>query len=121
MSRRILVVDDEPTIRFALSDYLSLRGYSVDSAADLAEARRLLAQGDYSTVITDLSLSGQGGTEGLTLAAFAKHRARGTRVVILTAYGSEESETAAERLGIDAFLHKPVPLDAVARAVAELP
>jgi DNA-binding response OmpR family regulator len=121
MSGRILVVDDEPTIRFALSEYLSLRGYSVDSAAALVDARQMVADGDYATVITDLSLSGQGGIEGLKLAAFVRRKDRRTRIVILTAYGSAESETAARRLGVDAFLHKPVPLDEVARALSQLP
>ncbi len=41
-SRRVLVVDDEPAIIFALSEYLTVRGYEVDSALGLLDAEALL-------------------------------------------------------------------------------
>jgi DNA-binding response OmpR family regulator len=117
MTCRVLVVDDEPAIGFALGEYLSLRGYCVDTAASLPEAWETLARGDYEIVITDLSLGRRGGGEGLDLAALVRRQHRLTRVVILTAYGSREAEAAARLLGVEAFLHKPMPLVEIARVL----
>src|SRR5687768_8059018 len=100
MTCRVLVVDDEPDICFALSEYLSLSGYSVDWAGTLSEAQAVLARVDYAVVITDLSLGGRWGIEGLELAAVVRHKHRLTRTVILTAWGSPEAEAAARVLGV---------------------
>jgi DNA-binding response OmpR family regulator len=117
MTCRVLVVDDEPDICFALSEYLSVRGYSVDWAGTLSEARDLLARIEYAIVITDLSLGGRWGIEGLELAALVAGKHRLTRTVILTAWGSPEAEATARVLGVEAFLHKPVPLSEIARVL----
>jgi DNA-binding NtrC family response regulator len=117
MSQRILVVDDELAIGFALGEYFTLRGYEVDCAVAVKEAQALLRRGSYGALITDLSFSGGRGAEGLELAAFVRRENPGTRTVILTAYGSAEMETEARRLGVDAFLHKPTPLGQIARVL----
>ena len=121
-SHRVLVVDDEPAIIFALSEYLTVRGYEVDSALGLLDAEALLGvdADRYGVLVTDLSLGGRGGTEGLELAALVRREHPRTRTVILTAYGSAEVEAAAQRLGVDAFLHKPTPLGEIAQLLQHL-
>ncbi len=118
----MLVVDDEPAIIFALSEYLTVRGYEVDSALGLLDAEALLGVDTdrYRVLVTDLSLGGRGGTEGLELAALVRREHPRTRTVILTAYGSAEVEAAAQRLGVDAFLHKPTPLGEIAQLLQHL-
>ena len=120
MSHRVLIVDDEQAINFALSEYFTLRGYHVDSAVTVAEAEALLCRGSYEVLITDLSLGGRGSTEGLELVALVRQRRPRTRTVILTAYGSAESEAAARQLGVDAFLEKPTPPGEIARVLDRL-
>lgn len=117
---RLLVVDDAQAIGFALSEYFAARGYQVDQAAGLQEAAALIHKGEYQVLLTDLSLNERGGMEGLQLAAMARLRHPHIRTVILTAYGSAKSESWAQRLGVDAFLHKPTPLAEIANLLERL-
>lgn len=107
---RILVVDDEPSILFALEDFFSSRGYQVDCATALEEALALLVAHPYRLLIADLRLEGVRGTQGLEVAAVARSASPEVRIIVLTAYGTPEVEERARSLGADAFLHKPMPL-----------
>src|SRR5688572_9321313 len=122
---RMLVVDDERPIVFALREYFSERGFAVDSAGELSEARRLVLSHRYSVVITDLRLSGTTGTEGFELVELLRGLEPRAAIVLLTGYGSPEIEREAHDRGVDVFLQKPIPLSAVAaiahRLVAEGP
>jgi DNA-binding NtrC family response regulator len=117
-THRMLVVDDEPPIVFALSEYFAERGFVVDTARELAEARELVARNRYALVITDLRLSGSMGAEGLELITLLRSREPRTGIVLLTGYGSPEIEREAHGRGVDVFLQKPIPLAAVA-AIAD--
>ena len=119
-TRTILIVDDEDPIRFAMSEYFRPQGYEVDCAQEKEEAEALLAHNCYSVAIVDLCLSGTDGTEGLEIVRFMRERCPGTRVVVLTAYGSTEIAREAWRRGVDAFLHKPKRLFEVEKVVSEL-
>jgi len=107
---RLLVVDDEAAIRFALSEYFRGNGWSVDSAAEKEEAEALLTCTEYAVVIADLRLTGISGVEGLDIIQLSRHLRPETRVVLLTGNGTPELEAEARRRGADAFLHKPLPL-----------
>jgi DNA-binding response OmpR family regulator len=116
---RLLIVDDEEPILFALKDYFSARSYEVDCATARDEAEALIARHAYSAVIADLRLAGDG-HEGLELVGFTAGRSPATHVIVLTAYGSPEVESAARGHGAEAFLHKPIPLAELERVVAGL-
>jgi DNA-binding NtrC family response regulator len=115
MSNRILVVDDEDPILFAMKEYFMTQGYGVDCAREFEEAEALLANVCYSVVIADLRLTGINGVEGLELVVSVRQRSPQTRIIILTAYGSPETEKEALRRGVDAFLRKPIPLPQLAQ------
>lgn len=114
---RILVADDEEGVLLALKEYLGCCGWDVDAAQTATEAQRLLATKVYSAVITDLRFSGPSGAEGLSIVRAARARNPGAPVVVMTGYGSPETEAEARRLGVDAFVPKPVPLWELARLV----
>jgi two-component system response regulator PilR (NtrC family) len=120
MRRSLLVVDDRPTISFALSDYFITRGWDVECAASVAEAEALLARRRFTVLIADLSLSEPGSTDGLELTRRVRRDWPRTRTIILTAYGTPETERIARRIGVDAFLHKPAPLVELARVADAL-
>ena len=120
MGTRMLIVDDEEPILFAMRAYFTKRGYAVDCAREREEAEALLAAGEYAVVIADLRLTGTHGAEGLEILGFVRRRWPRTRLVLLTAYGSSELELEARRRGADAFLHKPKSLPDVERLVAGL-
>lgn len=120
MGHRLLVVDDEEPILFAMGEYLSAQGYQVDCAREMEEAEALVANIHYSAVIADLRLTGTHGAEGLEIIAYVRERCPRTRIILLTAYGSPQIEGEARRRGVDAFLHKPMPLAGVAQIVLNL-
>jgi DNA-binding response OmpR family regulator len=119
-AHRILIIDDEEPILFAMREYFEVLGYRVDCAQEAEEAEALLAHVRYDAVIADLRLTGIYRTEGLGIIASVRERCPWARTVLLTAYGSPEIEAEARRLGVDSFLHKPKPLTEVAEVVAGL-
>lgn len=120
MTMRMLIVDDEESILFAISDFFTHRGFEVDSARELAEAEELLGKNHYTVVIADLRLTGINGTEGLELISYVREKSPGTKILLLTAYGSQEIQAEAARRGVDAFLQKPKPLSEVANVVSSM-
>lgn len=118
--RRLLLVDDEPSILFAMLEYFTAVGYVVDCAEERRKAEELLAQRSYSVVIVDLRLGAEDALGGLDLLARIKRRRAATPVIVLTAYGTPETEREARRLGASDFLHKPRPLAEIARRADEL-
>lgn len=120
MPRKLLIVDDEEPILFAMREYFTTRGYAVDCARELEEAEALISNIQYDLVIADMRLTGIQAAEGLELVAFVRQRCFSARIIIMTAYGTSEMEGEAWRLGVDFFLHKPQPLPEVAQIVETL-
>lgn len=116
----LLVVDDEESICFSMSEYFSLHGYRVDTAREFEEAEKMIENTDYKVIIQDLRLSTTRNPDGLNLIKLAHDRNPETRIIVLTAYGSTEMEDEARRRGAAAFLRKPKPLSQVAQVVQGL-
>ena len=104
---RVLVVDDEPQIRKALSVNLRARGYDVDVAADGEEGLRLAASRHPEIVLLDLGLPGIDGIEVV----------RGLRgwtsvpIIVLSVRESERDKVAALDAGADDYVTKPFGMD----------
>lgn len=102
----VLVVDDEPLIRWSLSEGLTERGYCVRQAATGAEARDLIeAAGDEPLVIVlDLRLPD---VVDLSLLRDIRARRPDAPVVMMSAHGTDEDARSARRLGAFRFVTKP--------------
>jgi DNA-binding response OmpR family regulator len=112
---RILVVDDEKGIIFALSHYFVKQGYIVDSAMASEEALELIAANHYAVAIVDIELRGSSSSgDGLNLAEFIRRHAPTTVVIILSALESAETQQRAREAGVHSFLSKPARLSTVA-------
>jgi len=107
---RLLVVDDDEHVRGTYQAHFSGAGFEVHCAGSLAEAAERLSANRYDAVIADVCLTPEVGSEGLAIAAYLRHLKSEPPVVVLTAYGLPDRAEAAARLGVDAFLHKPVSL-----------
>ena len=113
---RILIVDDEESIRTFLQKVCVREHYQVSTAADLRSAQESLADGPYNLVILDLSLPDGSGLEVLRQAK-AVHPE--SEVIILTGYGDLESAVESLRLGAYDYLQKPVfDLQLILRSVS---
>lgn len=117
---RLLVVDDEDAIVFAMKRYFRARGFEVDTARELDEARQLLSSTRYAAAIIDLRLTGVHGAEGLEILAFVEEHCPETRTLLLTAYGSPDVTREARARGADVVLSKPQPLPDMAQVVLSL-
>ncbi len=114
---RILLADDEEAPLLVVEEYLRCCGWEVDAVRTVNEARRLLETRAYSAVITDLRFSGPQSSEGMSIVRLARTHSPDAPVVVMTGYFSPEAEAEARRLGVDAFVPKPVPLWELARLV----
>lgn len=110
MCERLLVVDDDDGLRRIYQSHFSGAGFEVHCAATLQEAAERLAGRTFDAVIADVALTPDVGSEGLAIAAYLRNQRHTPPVVVLTAYGAPDRAPAAARLGVDAFLHKPVSL-----------
>ncbi|HYV68306.1 MAG TPA: response regulator [Myxococcales bacterium] len=117
---RVLVVDDEGTILFAMGEFLSRIGFEVHTASEREEAEALLAQNGYVGLIADLRLLGSDSREGLEVIAAARERSREIRIILLSAFACAELDREARLRGADAVLRKPRPLSEVAACLVGL-
>jgi len=108
----ILLVDDDPGVRYALSEVLRDRGYHVIAAASGAEALKVLSGVDV--VVTDLTMPGM---DGLELCSHIMARAPKLPVILLTAHGSEHMIRLASSRGACGCLSKPFDIDEIARVI----
>ncbi|MBL0212809.1 MAG: sigma-54-dependent Fis family transcriptional regulator [Myxococcales bacterium] len=113
MTSRILVVDDEPAVRFALVELLEDHGHEVVAVESGDAALEHLL--DVDVVVTDLAMPG---LDGLGVVREAHRRAPGLPVIVLTARGSEKSAVQAMKAGAEDYLTKPFDVDEVALTVA---
>jgi DNA-binding response OmpR family regulator len=119
-ARNLLVVDDEESICFSMSEYFSQHGFKVDTAREMEEAEGLIKATDYKVIIQDLRLGLAHHPDGLEIIRLVHKRNPDTRIIVLTSYGSAEVEAEAREAGADAFLRKPKPLSQVAQVVQGL-
>jgi CheY-like chemotaxis protein len=113
----LLIVDDEAAVRFSLSDYFEQLGYSVRTAATVAEARAMLATCQPRVVLTDLRLTDLDQLGGLSVVRAAREAAPSAKIVLLSAFRTPEVEAEARRYGAALVLWKPVPLAHLAEYV----
>lgn len=118
--RNLLVVDDEESICFSMSEYFTQHGFKVDTAREMEEAEGLIKETEYRVIIQDLRLGLTRQPDGIEIIKLVHKRNPDTRIVVLTSYGSPEAEAEARRAGADAFLRKPKPLSQVAQVVQGL-
>ena len=111
----ILVVDDEPLVRRSLSEFLTLDGYTVSSAANGREALSMLKDYLADIVITDIKMPD---IDGLQLLRQIHKDYPSCSVIIITGYGSIENAVEAIKDGAFDYITKPI-IDSEIRVVLE--
>jgi PAS domain S-box-containing protein len=112
---RVLIVDDEKSIRRTLGEFLRVEGYEVEEAEDAEAAQRHLEKGAFDVVVTDIVLPRVSGVELL-------HRIHGlapdVQVVMMTGEPTVETATESLRAGATDYLFKPIGKPAILKVVA---
>ena len=114
--QRVLVVDDEASIRDLLSKTLALAEYEVDTAADGNTALDRMRAFNYDLLIADLKMPGM---DGLTLIRQAKQIKADLPVIIITGFSTESSAIEAVNLGVAGYLTKPFRVPQVLAAASK--
>ncbi len=117
---KVLMVDDEASIRDLLSRALALADYDVDVVASGQAALEQMRHSGYSLLITDLKMPG---LDGLSVITAARRVDSKLPVIVITGYSSESSAIEAANIGVSGYLTKPfkVPkiLELASRALGE--
>ena len=115
--RHVLVVDDEPLIRWSVSETLGDLGYEVEQAADAGSALRTVgaATRPFDVVVLDLRLPDM---SDLSLACTLRQLMPRASLILMTAFGTAEILREARGLGA-VVLNKPFELDVLRRLVSE--
>ncbi len=113
--RKVLVVDDDPTISKSFDRVLARKGYLVVSAENAQEALNKVSKENYDAVFTDIKMPG--GMDGIEVAEQLRAKRPWTPVVIITGYGSADHEARAEAAGVRGFLRKPLSPEMIERSL----
>jgi DNA-binding NtrC family response regulator len=115
--RHVLVVDDEPLIRWSVSETLSELGYDVEQAADAGAAIHAVTNAalPFDVVVLDLRLPDM---NDLSLLGTLRQLLPGTTLILMTAFGTPEIIEDAQALGAT-VLSKPFELDELTRLVSK--
>ncbi|MEU3530899.1 MULTISPECIES: response regulator transcription factor [Actinomycetes] len=114
---RILVVDDEPEVRYAVEDGLAVEGYDVRGAQDGPGALSAVAAWEPDAVVLDVMLPG---LDGLAVCRRLRNLGDRTPVLVLTALGSVRERVDGLDAGADDYLVKPFALDELVARVRAL-
>jgi DNA-binding NtrC family response regulator len=116
---RVLVIDDEPVIRWAIEQTLQAAGYEVAVAGTAAEGLRLFQALDPQVIFLDVRLPDE---SGLTVLERIKQAHKDSAVIVMTAFTESAPPAEAKRLGAYDYLGKPFEFDGlpalVSRALA---
>jgi DNA-binding response OmpR family regulator len=119
MRWRLLLIDDEDTIRLALRIFFNTRSHEVDEVRSAEEALQALHERRYDAALLDLRLGAEG-DEGLSLLSAISLLQPRPKLIVLTGDGRPDIEALALRAGADALFIKPLPLVQLEGALSSL-
>lgn len=117
MKAKMLIVDDEPTIRESLKMVLTEEGYDTETACDGSEALKLATAQNFDIIISDLKMPEM---DGISLLKKVNKICPQTSVIIITAHGSLDSAIEALRIGAYDYILKPFDFDDVLLKIKRL-
>ena len=115
--RKILVVDDQESMRVLLQDMLEEIGYEVSLAEGGMQALKMLEESQFDLVLSDLNMPEM---DGSVLLKEIKARYPGLPVVIITGYGTFHTEKRLMREGADGYISKPCTLAKIDRVLSSI-
>jgi ActR/RegA family two-component response regulator len=111
LSKRVLFVDDEPSIRLTLPPILQNRGFEVRSAASVAEALAAIDRQSFDVLLSDLNVSEEG--DGFTIVHAMRTANPKCVTILLTGYPAFESAVEAIHHEVDDYFVKPADVESL--------
>jgi len=111
---KILIIDDDPSIRETLEMFLHEKGYEVMTSEDGGKGLEALQRGRPDIVILDIRLPGM---DGLEVLRKIKEKREDIYVIMITAYHAMETTIQAMKLGAYDYIHKPIDVDELEIAI----
>lgn len=105
---RIILIDDDPGVTKIVKKFLDRSGHSVDTADSGEEGIRLIGNGDYDIVITDIYLPGM---DGMAVLEKIKSINADVDIIVITGFGSIESAVSFMKAGAIDYISKPINFD----------
>jgi putative two-component system response regulator len=102
---RILITDDEPDVCEILSRWLAAEGHTCITAFSAEQALRLLADGDFRLIVSDVLMPGM---SGLDLLEIVRNRFPETAVILVTGTDDKDTAFSAVQLGAYGYVLKPL-------------
>ena len=117
--KRLLIVDDEEALTFSLYQiFINVQmECEVLTASNGDEAFAKIEEGEFDLVITDIAMPG---INGLDLLSMIKGKHPRTKVIVITAYGSDENKDQAYQRGAEKYIEKPFDLFEIRDLVIDL-
>jgi DNA-binding NtrC family response regulator len=116
MTRRILIVDDEPSIRKVLAAHLRRFGHETETADDGAQAIAKLQEEPFHLVVTDLKMPN---VDGMALLRWIHQNQPGLPVILITAFGTVETAVEAIKAGAFDYVTKPFDRDELQNVISK--
>ena len=113
MSKKILIVDDDPSIVLAVQTLLELEGYAVQTASNGTEAESKFADFAPNLVLLDVNMPQKNGFE-----VARELRKQDTKIIFLTAKGMQEDKREGYATGGDDYIVKPFSNEEILQAIA---
>jgi len=118
--RRLLLVDDDSSVRESMVKFFRRRGFIAESTSERHEAEALLRNRRYDALIVDLQLTADHGREGYEVLSFARRVCPGVKTILLTAVRTTSTDRQGRESGADVVLDKPQALADLTRTVTRL-
>jgi DNA-binding response OmpR family regulator len=114
---RILLVDDDETVRTMMEEVLQQQGFHVTTAANVPQALKLIISNPYDVLLSDLHMPGAG--DGLTVVSAMRHANPKAVTMLLSAFPEMDAASHAILQQADQILVKPMKVAALVRAIRE--
>lgn len=105
---RVLIVDDEKSMRITLSEFLKKEGYEVETASDALIALQMLSMSEYDVVVTDIIMPR---ISGIELLEKIREKSKNVQIIIMTGEPTVDTAVKAVQSGANDYLTKPIHRD----------
>lgn len=111
---KILIVDDEKSMRITLSEFLRKEGYEIDSASDAASAFQMMDEKEYDIIVTDIIMPR---ITGIELLERIRDKSQTIQIIIMTGEPTVDTAVKAVQSGANDYLTKPIKKETFISAV----